>query len=67
MFDTENLVLWLVGLLGAVGVVAGLRRHFSPADRERRRRNRSHGRVVSKAKHPMVKLAVQTEKPKRDR
>ena len=67
MSITETLVLWVLNLLAAAGLVFWLRRYFSPAAREQRRRDRSHGRIVSKAKAPMVKLAVQMEKPKRER
>ena len=67
MSNTETLVLWLLNLLAAVGVVVWLWHYLSPAARAQRRRDRSHGRVVSTAKHPMVKLAVHTEKPKRER
>ena len=66
MFDTDNLVYWLVGLLAAAGVVVWLRSHFSPEARERRRWNRSRGRVVSRRHGPSVRLSVKTEKPKRD-
>jgi len=67
MSKTEILVLWLLNLLAAAGLVLWLRHYFSAAVREQRRRARSHGRVVSKARHPMVRLAVQTEERKRGR
>ena len=67
MSKTEILVLWLLNLLAGVGAVLWLRHYFAPAAREQRRRARSHGRVVSKARHPMVRLAVQTEERKRER
>lgn len=67
MSKTEILVLWVLNMLAAAGVVAWLWHYFSPAAREQRRRDRSHGRVVTKGKHPMVKLAVRTEKPKQGR
>ena len=63
MSNTETLALWLLNLLAAAGVGAWLWHYFSPAAREQRRRDRSHGRVVSKAKHPMIRLAVEAEKP----
>jgi hypothetical protein len=65
MFNTENPLLWLAGLLLAAGLVWLLRGHFGAAARERRRRERSHGRVVSKGRGPMIKLAVETERPKK--
>ena len=67
MSKTEILVLWLLNLLAVAGLVLWLRHYFSPEVREQRRRARSHGRVVSKARHPMVRLAVQTEERKRER
>ena len=67
MSKTEILVLWVLNLLAAAGAVLWLRHYFSPEVREQRRRARSHGRVVSKAPHPMVRLAVQTEERKRER
>ena len=67
MSKTEILVLWLLNLLAAAGVVLWLRHYFSPEVREQRRRARSHGRVVSKARHPMVRLAAAAEKRKRER
>ena len=67
MSKTEILVLWVLNLLAAVGVVLWLRHHFSPAAREQRRRDRSHGRVVSRRQGPSVRLAVEAEKPKRER
>lgn len=65
--DTGNPVFWLFGLLAATAVFLLLRRHFSAEARERRRRERSHGRVVSRKRGPWVKLAVKTRKPKNDR
>ena len=64
MSNTETFVLWLLNLLAAAGVAMWLRHYFSPAAREQRRRDRSHGRVVSRKHGPSVRLAVQTEKPK---
>ena len=67
MFDTGNPVLWLIVLVLAGAAFFLLRGHFSAEARERRRRERSHRPVVSTANRPMVKLAVETEKPKDDR
>ena len=65
MSNTETLVLWLLNLLAAAGVVAWLWHYFSPAAREQRRRDRNHGRVVSRRHGPSVRLAVEAEKPKK--
>lgn len=51
-----------------VAIVAGVmvvRVFFNREARERRRRQRSHGRVVSRAVRPMVSLAVDTEPDRR--
>ncbi len=61
MIDFKNPVVWLTGgiLLGALILLA--RSRFSTEARERRRRDRSHQRVVSKSKRPSVKFAVRTD------
>jgi hypothetical protein len=67
MFARENLAFWSAGLLVVAVTVFALRRYFSSEARERRRRERSHGKVVSRGRGPRVKLAVKTKKPKSDR
>lgn len=64
MFEIENPILWLLGVitLGALLILG--RRHWNAEARERRRRDRSHGRVVSKSRRPMVKLAVDAKERK---
>jgi len=53
-------VVWAVPVLAIAGLW-GLGTHFfSPEARERRRRSRSHGRVVSRRNGPTVNLAVKT-------
>ena len=55
-------VWWWAMALGLVGLgVLVVRGFFNQEARERRRRQRSHGRVVSRAVRPMVSLAVETE------
>jgi len=61
MFELVNPVLWLLALVLVASLFLLLRGYFSPKARERRRRQRSHGRVVSKATRPMVSLAVKTK------
>ena len=61
MFELSNPVVWLIALVLFAAVVVLLRGYFNPEARERRRRKRSHGRVVSKAARPMVSLAVKTK------
>ena len=60
MIDLKHLLVWLIGgaLLGAILLL--LRGQFSAEARERRRRERSHRRVVSKSKRPTVRFAVRT-------
>ena len=63
MLNPENPILWLGGVTVVTAAVLFARRYLSTEARETRRRARSHGRVVSKAKRPLVKLAVETKKP----
>lgn len=65
MFEIENPVLWLLALVTMGAVILLGRRYLNAEARERRRRDRSHGRVISKARRPMVKLAVD-EKERKD-
>lgn len=68
MFDIANPVVWLIGIVIFAVLFAALRGYFSQEASELRRRNRSHGRIISKARRPMVSLAVTTaaeEKPRR--
>jgi hypothetical protein len=67
MLDIRNPILWLIGVL-ALGVVLFLvRGHFSAEARARRRREKSHRPVISRKKGPTVRLAVDVDKPRRDR
>jgi hypothetical protein len=61
MLETGNVAVWVCGLLAVTAVLLALH-HCSPEARERRRRRRSHGRVVSRSKRPAVVLNV--KKPK---
>ena len=67
MFDTRNPVLWLIGIIVLAAVFFLARGLFSAEERERRRRARSHGPVISRKKGPTVRLAVDVDKPERDR
>jgi hypothetical protein len=61
MSELSNSSVWLLALV-VIGIVGVLFRVFFNRDaRERRRRQRSHGRVISKVARPMVKLAVEAE------
>jgi hypothetical protein len=60
---TEQPVFWIIGLI-AVGLASWyiVRHHFSPEARLERKRRKSHSRVVTKAKKPMVLFSVKTPK-----
>jgi hypothetical protein len=64
MFTGDKLAWWfLIGMGCVLGWIL-LRRQFSAAARERRRRARSHGPVVSRKQGVSVRLAVKTDKSK---
>jgi len=67
MFDTRNPVLWVIGIIVLAAVFLLARGLFSAEERARRRRGRSHGPVISRKKGPTVRLAVDVDKPERDR
>jgi hypothetical protein len=67
MFAKRTLAFWAAGLLVAAVAVLALKRYFSPDARERRRRERSHGKVVSRGRGPRVKFAVKAKKSKSGR
>ena len=67
MFDIGNPVLWIVGIIMLAAVFFLARGLFSAEERERRRRDRSRGPVVSRKKGPTVRLAVDGDKPERGR
>jgi hypothetical protein len=59
MLTFGNLTFWLVTALASMAVWQLLGKHlFSAGARERRRRNRNYGRVVSRRHRPTVRLAV---------
>ncbi len=62
MLDFSNPLVWflLLGIIGAATFLV-LRGRYSPEAVERRRRLRSHGRVVSKVPRPIISLAVKTK------
>jgi hypothetical protein len=56
-----DVIFWVVGLVVA-GAVAHLAMHFfSDEARERRKRRRNYGRVIARAKRPMVRLNTRTK------
>jgi hypothetical protein len=57
----ENIAFWTI----ALGVMAGLAwlltGNFVAECRDRRKRRRNYGRVISRAKRPVVMLSVNTK------
>ena len=62
----EQPLFWIIGLI-ALGLASWyfIKHYFSPAARIERKRRKSHSRLVTKAKRPMVLFSVKT--PKSDR
>ena len=67
MFDPGNPVVWLVGVILLAAVAILVRNHFGAEARERRRRDRSHGPVISRKRGPAIRLAVDMDDRKRKR
>ena len=70
MADMKLIVAWVTVIAACVGVVVltvwAMRSVFGREARERRRRARSHGKVVSRGRGSWIHLAVKTKKPKKD-
>ena len=67
MLDARNPVLWLIGIIAFIVAFFFLRAHFTAEARARRRLEKSHRPVISRKQGPTVRLAVDVDKPKRDR
>jgi hypothetical protein len=67
MLSFGNSILWLIGALALGAILLLLRGHFTAEARDRRRREKSHRRVLSRKQGPTVRLAVDVGKPSRDR
>jgi hypothetical protein len=67
MLDARNPVLWLMGIIAFAVAFFFLRGHFTAEARARRRLEKSHRPVISRKQGPTVRLAVDVDKPKRDR
>jgi hypothetical protein len=67
MLDPRNPVVWLIGIIALAIVLFLVRGHFNTEARARRRREKSNRPVVSRKQGPTVRLAVDVDKPKRDR
>jgi hypothetical protein len=67
MLNAGNPVVWLIGMIAFAVAFFFLRDHFTAEARARRRLEKSHRPVISRKKGPTVRLAVDVNKPKRDR
>jgi hypothetical protein len=67
MLDARNPVVWLIGIIVFAVALTLLRGYFTAKARARRRLERSHRPVISRKQGPTVRLAVDVDKPKRDR
>jgi hypothetical protein len=56
----DDSLLWVVLAFMAVGCVVAVLSHFSNEARLRRRRRKSHSRIISKSRQPAVKFSVKT-------
>ena len=67
MLDIRHPMVWLIGMiaLAAFGLLA--RGYFNPEARARRRRDKSNRPLISRKRGPTVRLAVNTDKLKRER
>ena len=61
MMHSEWLAWWSIGVI-AVGALAAVAFQMSRPARLRRRRRKSHSRLVSKSKQPTVKFSVRPPK-----
>ncbi|HOX58334.1 MAG TPA: hypothetical protein P5205_14990 [Candidatus Paceibacterota bacterium] len=67
MFDITNPILWLTGIIALAVVFFLLRGHFNAEARARRRRDKSNRPIISRKQGPSIRLAVDVDKPKRER
>jgi len=67
MFSVRSPVFWFGVVVAFTLALFLVRAVFDPDARARRRRHRSHGRVVSRRQGPSVRLLVNVDKSKRDR
>jgi hypothetical protein len=67
MLDIRHPMFWLIGIVALAALWVMARGHFSAEARARRRRERSNRPVISRKRGPTVRLAVNVDKPKRER
>ena len=63
MQSSDHAFLGTVGLICLILLVAALAYLLSPALRERKKRRRNYGPVISRARRPMVTLSVNAKQP----
>jgi hypothetical protein len=56
----ENIAFWIIALGATAGLAWLLTGNFATEWRDRRKRRRNYGRVISRAKRPTVMLSVNT-------
>jgi peptidoglycan/LPS O-acetylase OafA/YrhL len=54
----NNFAFWVVVGVAAILLAFAVISYFSPEARERRRRRKNYGRVISRARGPVVQLRV---------
>ena len=57
-------MIWLIAALVALGLAFALTSYFSEDAKMRRRRRKSHAKVISKSRRPVVKFSVRPPKEK---
>ena len=67
MLDIRNPVVWLTGMIVVAAFWLLARGYFKPEARARRRRDKSNRPVISRRRGPSVQLAVDVDKPKREK
>ena len=67
MLDIRHPMVWLIGIIAvaALWLLAG--GYFKAEKRARRRRDKSNRPLISRRRGPTVRLAVDVDKPKREK
>jgi hypothetical protein len=67
MQDIRHQMVWLIVIIAAAALWVLARGYFNPEVRARRRRDKSNRPVISRKRGPTVQLAVDVDKPKREK
>jgi hypothetical protein len=67
MLDIRHPMVWLIGIIAVAALWLLARGYFNPEARSRRRRDKSNRPVISRKRGPTVRLAVDVDKPKREK